>query len=233
MAIARQAITTSHNNPKECETSMRRQIPFLAAMCCLLSLAAFAQTPTPPARTGATAPATSAGAPAATGADGRLAVINTGAFRVGIAELKVKLDALNSEFEPRNKELEAIQNDINNLKNKIQTQGPTVQATVRNQWVEEGTEKEKTLKRKSEDYDALAKKRFEEVTAPVYDKIGKFLESYAQQRGISMVIEGAAAQQNGLLVFAAAATDITEDFMKEYNRLNPSAGAAATPARKP
>jgi len=206
---------------------MRRSIPFALAICSLLSLAAFAQTPTPP-RSSTAAPATPTTG-GGTGAEGKIAIINTAAFRNGINELKVKLDALNSEFEPKNKELQALQDKIAGLKKQIDTQGNTVSPAVRNQWAEQGAEAEKELKRKGEDYDALAKKRFEEVSGPVYDKVGKFLEQYAQKRGIAMVLEGVAAQQNGLLVFAAAATDITEDFMKEYNNANPS-GAAAAPA---
>jgi len=46
------------------------------------------------------------------------------------------------------------------------------------------------------------------------------------------VLEGGAAQQAGILLFAAQATDITDDFIKEYNKSNPSAGAAAAPAAK-
>jgi hypothetical protein len=49
-----------------------------------------------------------------------------------------------------------------------------------------------------------------------------------------MVLEGGAAQQAGILLFAAQATDITDDFIKEYNKVNPASGGAAAPAaRKP
>jgi len=189
-----------------------------------------AQTPIPPASrpaspstTGGSAPATGGGG---TGAEGKVAIINTAAFRTGITEMKIKLDALNSEFEPKSKELQGIQDQLNNLKNQIQTQGATVQPAVRNQWQEQATEKEKELKRKSEDYDALAKKRLEEVSGPIYERIGRALEQYAQKRGIMMVIEAGAAQNAGLIVFANEATDITTDFMKEYNSSNPASGGA-------
>ena len=70
---------------------------------------------------------------------------------------------------------------------------------VRNQWVEEATEKEKTLKRRAEDYDALGQKRLADVSQPVYEKVSKFLEQYCTQRGIILVLEGGAAQQAGVL----------------------------------
>lgn len=202
------------------------------AMVSLLTVAALAQTPTPPSRTAAANPAPTA-ATGGTGAEGKVAIINVGAFRQGINELKVKLDALNTEFEPRKKEYEALENQVNDLKNKIQTQGNTVSAAVRNQWVEEGTEKEKRLKRLGEDLQALADKRLQEVSQPIYDKIAKVIEGYCQQRGIVMVFDAGAAQQAGVLVFAQAATDITQDLMNEYNKANPAGAASAAAPKKP
>src|SRR5262245_5022416 len=213
-----------------------KKLIFAFAITSMFALAVFAQTPTPPStRSNATA---SAPAPSAstggTGAEGKLAYINQGRFGSDINELKVKLDALSAEFDPKKKEVQAEDDALNNLKNKINTQGATVSVQVRTQWVEEATDKEKTLTRKKEDYNQMGQKRLSDVTLPIYEKIGRFLESYCQARGIVMVLEGGAAQQAGILIFAAQATDITDDFIKEYNKANPSAGGAAAPAtRKP
>ncbi len=145
--------------------------------------------------------------------------------------MKSKLEALNAEFDPKKKEVQAEEDALASLKDKINKQGGTVSAQVRAQWMDEASDKEKALNRKKEDYNQLGQKRLAEVTQPIYDKIGKFLETYCQQRGIVMVIEGGAAQQAGILLFAAQATDITDDFIKEYNKANPApAGAAPAPA---
>ena len=199
-----------------------KRILIAVAVSTVTMMTALSQTPTP-AR-----PAAGGGAPAAAtqagglGAEGKVAYINTAQFRVGINELKVRLDALNGEFEPKKKEIQALEEEVNNLKNKIQSQGSTVSVQVRNQWVEDATEKEKILKRRAEDYEALGQKRLGEVSQPVYEKVGKFLEQYCTQRGIVLVLEGGAAQQAGVLIFAAPATDITENFIKEYNKVNPA-----------
>ena len=213
---------------------MKRTIMILAASVAM-SLAVFAQTPVP--RPAPAAPAVTAAAAAAptggTGAEGKVAVLRTDAFRMGLIELKAKLDGLNTEFESKRKALETKQANLENLKNKLQTQGNTVSAAVRNQWVEEATSEEKLLKRMDEDYQADGQKRLGDVQGPVFDKVGKLLEGYCQQRGIIIVLEAGAAQQAGVLIFAAAATDITEDFMKEYNKANPAAaGPTASAAPK-
>src|SRR5262245_19198947 len=216
-----------------------KKLIFVFAITSMFALVAFAQTPKPPARTttAASAPATgdSAGASTGgTGAEGKLAYINTGKFSSDINELKSKLDALTSEFDPKKKEVQGEEDALNNLENKINSQGATVSIQVRAQWVDEATDKEKSLNRKKEDYNAIGQRRLAEVTQPIYDKVGKFLEGYCQQRGIVMVLEGGAAQQAGILLFAAQATDITDDFIKEYNKANPgSGGAAAAGPKKP
>ncbi len=211
-----------------------KKLIFALAITSALALSVFAQTPTPPARPATTASAPASGgagsAPAGgAGAEGKLAYINTSKFSSDIGELRIKLDALNAEFEPKKKEVQVEEDALNNLKNKINTQGATVSVAVRNQWVEEASDKEKILTRKKEDYNTAGQKRLAEVTQPIYDKVGKFLEGYCQQRGIVMVLEGGAAQQAGILLFAAQATDITDDFVKEYNKVNP---AGAAPAAK-
>jgi outer membrane protein len=218
-----------------------KKLIFAFAITSMFALAAFAQTPKPPARTAtaASAPASgeSAGASAGastggTGAEGKLAYINTNKFGTDISELKSKLDALSSEFDSKKKEVQAEDEALNNLKNKINTQSSAVSVQVRAQWVDEATDKEKSLNRKKEDYNQIMQKRLTEATQPTYDKVGKFLEGYCQQRGIVMVLEGVAAQQAGILLFAAQATDITDDFIKEYNKANPGSGGAAAPAPK-
>jgi len=115
------------------------------------------------------------------------------------------------------------------LKNKIQSQGATVAAQVRNQWMDEGTQKEKLFKRKAEDAEQLWQKRLAEVTQPIYGKIFKFLDGFCQQRGIVLVMEAGAAYQSGVLVWAVPVADITDELIKEYNQANPVAAGAGPP----
>src|SRR5215831_5946012 len=118
------------------------RISFAFAMIALLSFIAFAQTtPQPPRPTPQSQSASAGGS----GAQGKIALINVAAFRVGIGEFKTTLEALNKEFEPKNNELATLQKQIEDLKNKVQNQGsPAVQPSVRNGWIEQGAELEKT-----------------------------------------------------------------------------------------
>src|SRR5688572_22288763 len=199
------------------------RIPLAFAISALLSLVAFAQTtPQPPRSTPQNPTAPGGGG----GAQGNIAFINTAAFRIGIGEFKTTLEALNKEFEPQNKELEGLQKQIEELKNKVQNEGPKAQPAVRDGWIEQGTQLEKTLKRKTEDYQTLFQRRGQEIVGPVMEKINKFFDQYCQQRNIIMVMERQVADSSNLLVWMAPPAEITEDFMNEYNK----AHASSTPA---
>jgi Skp family chaperone for outer membrane proteins len=200
------------------------RIPLAFAISALLSFVAFAQTtPQPPRSTPQNPPASAGGG----GAQGKIAFINTAAFRVGIGEFKTALEALNKEFEPQNKELEGLQKQIEDLKNKVQNEGPKAQPAVRDGWIEQGQQLEKTLKRKSEDFQTLIQRRGQELVGPVLEKINKFIDQYCQQRNIIMALERQVAESSNLLVWMAPVAEITEDLMNEYNKANPSSTPAA------
>lgn len=208
----------------------RRLIPFASAICALCSVVVFAQSQGAPNRSTSQTPAPSASAAKTadgTGAEGKIAIINTAAFRVGIDELKIKLESLDKEFELKNQELAGIQKQIEDLKAKVQAQSPAVQPSVRNSWIEQGAELEKTLKRKSEDYQALFQKRGQEVVSPIMDKINKFLNQYSQQNNIVLVLDRDIALNGNFMVWATPATEITEDFIKAYNKANASSTSPA------
>lgn len=200
-----------------------KKIALLISLFTFLVVAANAQTPRPGGAGAAAAPQ------GGTGAEGKIAIINSSAFNSEVLELRAKLEAFRVELEPKQKEIETISKQIEDIKGKLQTQSTTLNDATRNQLLEQGQELEKTLKRKSEDYESMVQRRGGELTQPVYEKIQKALTSYASTRGIAIVIDGVSAQQNGLLLYAQQTTDITDDFIKEYNKANP---AAAAPAKK-
>jgi outer membrane protein len=200
------------------------RIPLAIAISALLSFVAFAQVTPQPSRSAPQNPAASGGGG---GAQGKIAIINIAAFRVGIGEFKTSLEALNKEFEPQYNELEGLQKQLQELKNKVENEGPKVQPSVRDGWIEQGTQLEKTLKRKSEDYQTLFQRRGQEVVGPINDRINKFFDQYCQQRNIVMVLERQVAESSNLLVWMAPLAEITEDFMNEYNKAHPSSAPAA------
>src|SRR5438132_4925894 len=138
---------------------MKRYIPLVIALVSLLSVAAWAQTPTPPRGAASAPPPTTAKSSGGTGAEGKIAYVITDAFPGGILELKAKFEILNTEFEPRQKEIQSFNERIESLKKQIQAAGTTVSAATLNKWNEDGADLEKKLKRAQEDAQALLEKR--------------------------------------------------------------------------
>ena len=157
----------------------------------------------------------------------KIAVIDVYAFRDGIGELKVKYEKLQTEFAPRYRELESMQSSLA-AKEKVLNESKTLtqpQALKLQQELEEG---KRAYQRLVEDSQATAGKREEEETGPIKEKLGKFLETYCQKLGIAFVFDGRQLQETGVVVFADGKANITDDFMKEYNKAYPApAGAAA------
>jgi Skp family chaperone for outer membrane proteins len=208
-----------------------RKIIIAMTMSAISSMVAFAQTPSPPKRPVTTPPQTNPAPTGGTGASGKVAVLYSDQFRQGIGEFKQKLDALNLELGPARKEIEALEEEIKILKNKLQTQNTTVTPQIRKQWDDEIAAKEKLIKRKAEDFNQAGQKRFAQVSEPIYEKVRKFLEAYCQKNGIVLVLEGNAARQAEVLIWADQTTDITNDFMAQFNKAHP-ASASTSPAPK-
>lgn len=198
----------------------------LAALVLLLgAVSASAQQP----------PATSAAQPLVV-PDGKVAVINTAVFTNQIGELKQKYDQLEIQFKPRSDKIQADQKRMSDLENELRTKGPTLAAERAQQMSNEIEDLKRRMQRDVEDARADLGKAEEVATKPVRDKLFQFLQSYASQRGIVLIINLAGAAQSGVLAYINPSNDITDDFVKEYNKANPVPGgapAATPPATKP
>ncbi len=176
-----------------------------------------------------TAPAKTATIPT-----GRVVIVNTLVFGDKIDEFRRQAQKLEDKFKPRTTELENIRKRLEELSQKVQDEKLSVE--VRRQAQEQGVALEKEYKRKDEDLRADIDREQQTVLNPLREKVFKFMESYAAARGIIMIIDiGALAANNtlGMLPYVDNAVDITEDFVKEYNRANPVAPAPAANNTKP
>jgi Skp family chaperone for outer membrane proteins len=75
----------------------------------------------------------------------------------------------------------------------------------------------------------------QEVLGPLQEDVYNTLQAYAQQRGISVIIDVSRVP----VIYFADTVDITKEFITEYNRTKPAtasaapAGGAARPAGRP
>ena len=178
-------------------------------------------------------PAAPAQAPAQTSAtvpESKIALIYSDAFldaKTGIARFNTLVTTLNREFQPRQTELQTMQQRITTLTNEVnqaQAASSVVDPKSIQAKIDTLEQLKKDYQRKGEDAQAAYNKRKQDIFQPLQDDIGKALEAYAKQRNINVIIDGSAVP----LVYAADALDITRAFINEFNSKNP-ATASVTP----
>ena len=183
-----------------------------------LSLSALAQTPA---------------AVAGTIPDGKIVVLNTNAFPLQIGELKQKYDQVDNQFKPQSQRIDQLRQQVAQKENDIQVKGSTLAPDKLRDLQLEVEELKKRGTREVEDLQADYTKTLDVTTKPVREKLYQFMQNYAVQRTIIMIIDLPSVAQTGTLAYWAPSSDITQDFITEYNKANPVATTGAPAAQPP
>jgi Skp family chaperone for outer membrane proteins len=213
---------------------MRNFRIFAATMmlAALLAVSASAQTRpatgTTPARPAATTPATASNAPVP---ETKIAFIDTGAFgeeKGGITRYVNAVKALEREFKPRQDELNGMQTRIKTIADEIGklTGNSVVDPKTIQTKQDEGERLQRDLKYKKEQADADFAKRYQEVVGPISQDIGKALDTFATQRGITMILD--ISKLAPAILTVNPAMDVTSAFITEYNTRNPATASTGT-----
>lgn len=192
------------------------------AFAALLSTAAHAQAPA--ARPQPAAPA----AGTASSLAGRVAVIDSGAFsdeKEGIARVINAMKTLDAQFQPQRTELQGMQTRYNTLVDQIQKTSAVSDPKTLQTQQDQAEQLKRDMERKAQDAQANYERRSREVLGPLQEDVYKALQTYAQTRGISVVID----LNRVPVLYAADSIDITRDFIADYNRTHPATAAAAPP----
>jgi outer membrane protein len=181
-------------------------------------------------RPGPAAPAQSSGTSASV-PESKIALIYSDLFldpKTGIARFNTLVTTLNREFQPRQTELQTMQQRIQALTDDITKTASVADPKTLQTKQDQLDQLKKDFQRKGEDAQAAYDRRRKEMFTPLQDDIGKALEVYAKAHNINVIIDGSQVP----LVYAADALDITRAFINDFNSKNP-ATAAVTPATPP
>lgn len=177
-----------------------------------------------------TRPATPAGAqpqrPAAGPAN--IAIIDSSAFsdeKNGIARVMAAMKQMEAKFQPLRNELRGMRERLNTMRSDLQKKQGIQDAKVTAQQAEAADQLDLQIKRKAEDAQASYQKESLALLDPLQKDIAQALNAYAQQKGISLLLD----VNRVPVVYAANNLDITRDFIAEYNRTHPATGAPARP----
>lgn len=177
---------------------------------------------------GTTAVRAQAAAGSASG--GKIGVINVRQAIVATAEGKQASAELQSQFAPRQNELEGLNKQISDLRTRLSAGTATLSDEEKARLTQQGQRLSQQLDRKQnelqEDVNA--------AQADVVDKIGRrmmdVLDRYARENGLVAVFDS--SSQNSPILFASTNIDITQEIIKLFDSAYPLKGGAA-PAAKP
>lgn len=193
----------------------------VAAMA-VAAFAILAHTQTRPAPGGAPPQNRPAAGPA------NIAIIDSSAFsdeKAGIARVMVAMRQLEAKFQPVRNELRGMRDKLNTMRSDLQKKQAIQDAKITQQQAEEAERLDVQIKRKAEDAQASYQKESLAILEPLQKDIGDALNAFAQAKGISLLID----VNRVPVIYASSSLDVTKDFIAEYNRTHPAAGAA--PAR--
>jgi Skp family chaperone for outer membrane proteins len=179
------------------------------------------------------------GAAPATQNNIKVLILDTSAFadeKQGIQKFINAYKQLETEFTPRRTEITGIENRLKTIQadyQKMLTESQKANSPVSPESVQKKLEEGQTLQteytRKVEDYKQAVQKREAAIVGPIYQDIGKALQDFAKNKGVTAIIDLSKDQNNMILVPDMAAVDaVTLEFIKFYNA-RPGSTASTTP----
>jgi outer membrane protein len=146
------------------------------------------------------------------------------------AEAQKGLNALQARFAPKQKQLQTLNDEVENLRKQLADGSSNLSDADRAARGRSLESKEKELQREAEDFKSDSQNESEQVFQRVAQKVYAFLQTFSQQHGYSAVIERG-SDANPVVWYAAGNMDITDELIKAYNAQ--AEGALAAPASPP
>ena len=146
------------------------------------------------------------------------------------AEAQKSLSSLQARFAPKQKQLQALNDEVESLRKQLADTSSNLSDAERATRARSLESKEKELQREAEDFKSDSQSESEQVFQRVAQKVYAFLQTFSQQHGYSAVIERG-SDANPVVWYAAGNMDITDDLIKAYNAQ--AEGASSAPANPP
>jgi outer membrane protein len=168
--------------------------------------------------------------PAANAAQ-KIAVISIRDAIGATAEGKQAVAELQSQFAPRQNDIENLRKQIDDLQKRLETGSRTLSPDEQGRLQREGELKSRKLQRMQDELQ-------EEINAAqgeIVDRIGRklldVLDRYARENAISLVLDKSA--QNSPVVNSSNQIDLTQEIVRLYDAQYPVKASAPAPAKQP
>jgi outer membrane protein len=169
---------------------------------------------------------------AASSAALKVGVINVQVAITSTSEGKQAAAELQSQFAPRQSELDGLRRQIEDIQTRLRTGSSTLSDDEKARLSREAEQMSRTFQRKQQD----SQDDFNEAQREVVDRIGRkmidVLDKYSKEHEYGAILDTSA--QNTPVVYAANAIDVTQDIIRLYDQNYPvKAGAAKSSSAPP
>ena len=206
----------------------------LLAMAFVISVAALAQTGSAAAAPAAASPASTA--PAVTGTGTKVGTISMEQAIFATNEGRRDFEALSKKLEPKQNELKGQNDEIENLKKQLNTQGDKLNEDARANLVKQIETKQKSLDRALQDAREDAQNQQNEIAQRILQKLGPVLIKYATDNGFGMIVDTSQPWPQSPVVWWGESVDVTKSVVDVYNAQSgvaPPPASGSTGAAKP
>ncbi|HJY85702.1 MAG TPA: OmpH family outer membrane protein [Candidatus Acidoferrales bacterium] len=155
----------------------------------------------------------------------RDALFNTAEGRQALAELQ-------SQFAPRQNELQNLNKQIEELQNRLRSGERTLSDEEKARLQRQGELMVRQLQRKQDEAQEEFNAAQAEVSERIQRKLSDVLDRYARENSYAVVFD--TSGQNAPVIYRSSSVDITQDIIRLYDQAHPVKGGAATaPAPRP
>ncbi len=157
---------------------------------------------------------------------GKFAIINIQGAIISTKDGQKAAAELNAKTQPKKRELEQKQNEINSLQDQLSKGQNTLSESAKNDLYKNIEAKKKSLQREMEDAQADLEADQSKLLQQLGQKILAVIERYAKDNGYTMVVD--VGSQNTPVIYASPSIDITKEIIELYDKSTASASAPAT-----
>jgi outer membrane protein len=217
---------------------------FLLGTMLVLPMLTFAQANSAPAAlpaapsAAASSAASTAPAAAVTNPTGtKLGTINIEQAIFATNEGQRDFEALSKKLEPKQNELKGMNDEVENLKKQLNTQGDKLSDDARGTLVKQIEDKQKKLERSVQDARDDAQNQQNEIAQRILQKMAPMLVKYAGDNGFGVIMDTSNPWPNGPVLWAGPSVDITKPVVDAYNTQSgvpaPAPGTPRSSGAKP
>jgi len=158
----------------------------------------------------------------------KVGVINVQVAITSTSEGKQAAAEMQSQFAPRQAELDNMRKQIEDLQTRLRTNANTLSDDEKARLAGEGDRLTRLYQRKQQE----SQDDFNEAQREIVDRIGRkmieILDKYSRDSGYAIIFD--TSSQNTPVIYAANQIDVTQDIIRLYDQAYPVKNASAKPA---